>query len=233
MRIKVIACTVFKDYIELLDIDKQFDVEYLEIAKHLKPEELNQLLQTKINQSKGYDSIILLYGICGNAIKGIYAAHCPIIVPRFHDCCSILLGSRKRFKEIFKEQYSKEWTCSTYYQYSNEQSFNDPFGFMNQSLQEYIEKYGEDNGQYLYNMLVKEPDKEQIYISFENDLDKKYIDEILENKDIELKIVKGNLDILKKLFQCQWENDNFLLLEKDERVIPVYDDEIVIKKGKG
>ncbi|TVP75808.1 MAG: DUF1638 domain-containing protein, partial [Puniceicoccaceae bacterium] len=60
------------------------------------------------------DAIILAYGLCGNGLIGIRAGQCPLILPRAHDCISILLGGIVPHATILKENpatyfYSPGW----------------------------------------------------------------------------------------------------------------------------
>ena len=47
-----------------------------------------------------YDAILLAYGLCNNGVRGLHATR-PLVLPRAHDCITLLLGSRHRYAEYF------------------------------------------------------------------------------------------------------------------------------------
>jgi hypothetical protein len=47
------------------------------------------------------DLIVLAYGLCGGAPAGIVARDLPVVLPRAHDCISLLLGGRDRDEREF------------------------------------------------------------------------------------------------------------------------------------
>ena len=48
-----------------------------------------------------YDAIVLGYGLCGNGMAGLRARSVQVVIPRAHDCITLLLGSRQRYAEFF------------------------------------------------------------------------------------------------------------------------------------
>ncbi len=106
--IKIIACEVFKPYIELLGIHE--DIEYLEIESHNDPHKLSKMIQKKIDESQNDSKILLIYGLCGNALLDIQARKTPVYIVKVHDCLSILLGSKERFMALFQDRFSAGWS---------------------------------------------------------------------------------------------------------------------------
>ncbi len=174
--IKIIACSIFKPYIELLDMN--LDIVYLEIEGHNYPKKLAKQIQAEIDKCQDYKKIILLYGLCGNALLNITARNVPVYVVRVHDCLSILLGSTKRFYEIFQERLSCGWSC-----YSLE---NVKISFDNFDKEEQL---------YLESILNL---KKDVYVSFSM---KK---EILYEKQYN-EIIKGDLSFLKSIILLESE----------------------------
>ena len=99
MLLKLIACNVFQREacLCLARSPHVIDVEFFELGEHAQPSRLNQALQAKIDQTenaaKAYAAILLLYGLCGNATNGLQTRQTRLVLPRAHDCCTILLGS--------------------------------------------------------------------------------------------------------------------------------------------
>jgi hypothetical protein len=104
MKIKVIACEVMKE--EILSIEPLLDqeFEFVSMDFHLYPKKLGTELQNIIDRSLGYDRIILAFGLCGGAARGLKAANCPITIPRVHDCISVFLCPNGRCVCDFKKE---------------------------------------------------------------------------------------------------------------------------------
>ena len=103
-RYKLISCSVFKNFVENFISENMLPVDamFIPMGMHLNPEKLNKELQDEIDKAgKGYQAILLLYGLCGNSVLGLTAREIPIIIPRAHDCCTLFLESRKKFLENF------------------------------------------------------------------------------------------------------------------------------------
>lgn len=104
MKYKVISCNVFKREIEYAAARSPhtLEIEFLELGEHARPRELRRKLQERIDAIDGFDAVLLGYGLCGTATDGLAAGKVPLVLPRSHDCCGILLGSRKRFEELVR-----------------------------------------------------------------------------------------------------------------------------------
>ena len=48
---------------------------------------------------KGYDAIVLVYGLCNNGIVGLVARDTRVVMARAHDCITLLMGDRQRYLE--------------------------------------------------------------------------------------------------------------------------------------
>ncbi len=95
---------MFKAELEFLlpESAHTLEVEFLELGEHAYPKSLRQKLQQKIDLAVDCDAVLLAYGLCGTATVELTARQKPVVLIRNHDCGGILLGSRKRFEEIFR-----------------------------------------------------------------------------------------------------------------------------------
>ena len=105
----VIACpTVIEEMQPLLPAGVKTRV--LDFGLHVNPDKLRQTLQQAIDEAaKKAGTIILGYGLCSNAVIGLYSANSTLVVPRVDDCIAIFLGSTA----AYREQSQKE--PGTYY----------------------------------------------------------------------------------------------------------------------
>ena len=126
---KILACRTLED--EIMEIlPKNIDADFLEYGLHNTPDKLRQELQQKINESESYETLLFGYGLCSNGVVGLKTNKHTFVVPRVHDCISLLLGSRKQYDEEFAQfpatyYLSRGWIkqkgdpLSSYYKYSD------------------------------------------------------------------------------------------------------------------
>ena len=105
MRLKLLCCNVFQREAChcLVRTPHVIDVEFVQLGEHDRPDMLRTTLQTLIDRADAadpaYDAILLLFGLCGNATVGLRAGRTPLVMPRAHDCATVLLGSRAAFRQ--------------------------------------------------------------------------------------------------------------------------------------
>ena len=79
------------------------DVVLMDQGLHNEPDKLRAEVQKALDkttdiQGRPYDASLLGYGLCSNGIVGL-SAKIPIVVPRGHDCVTLLLGSKEKYRE--------------------------------------------------------------------------------------------------------------------------------------
>ncbi len=161
MRIKVLACKVFAREVSLLTMESEhvIDVTYLRQGLHDTPDLLRHELQEEIDRIDSGDDmhtqqfgdrdrfagIVLLYGLCSNAVAGLRSRTVPLVVPRAHDCIAMIVGSHKRYKRYFDEHPGTYWYTPGWI----EQTLM-PGSERTRLLRErYEREYGEDNAEFL------------------------------------------------------------------------------------
>ena len=100
---KILACAVVIEELRSR-LPPDIECETLEFGLHRNPEELKKALQEAIDRSKGFDTIVLAYGLCGQAVLGLHTDGATLVIPRADDCIAIFLGSRKAY---LKQQLEK------------------------------------------------------------------------------------------------------------------------------
>lgn len=116
------------------------EVIYMEQDLHRYPDRMKVVLQKKLNKidkEENIDRIILGYGLCSGGINGIKAPKQGLIVPRVHDCITLFLGSRDRYKELFEQNPGTYYLTKTWID-----NQKDPLGQMEN---EYTEKVGRED----------------------------------------------------------------------------------------
>ncbi|MEX0330976.1 MAG: DUF1638 domain-containing protein [Puniceicoccaceae bacterium] len=115
----ILSCDVFQEELfNYLESPGELGaMALLEMGLHDQPDVLRQEVQKTIDRLEAMpniETILLLYGICGNGLIGVESKRCQLIIPRAHDCVSILLGSPEKHQAILKDNpgtyfYSPGW----------------------------------------------------------------------------------------------------------------------------
>ena len=118
-RSAILACDVFKDEVMALagSPPPWHSIAWLEMGLHDHPDTLRREIQNQITQIEtdpAVAQIIMIYGMCGGGLIGVEAQRCPLIIPRAHDCISLLLGSAERHQAVLRQNpatyfYSPGW----------------------------------------------------------------------------------------------------------------------------
>ena len=244
MRYKLICCEVFSReiYMELLENDSTvfpvFPV-FTELMSHTYPDLLRDQIQKEIDKTgpTNFDYVLLGYGLCGNTINGIYAKAVPIVIPRAHDCCTILLGSKEAYQTHFAHRPSCRWASGGYMKGADISLrdndlhyFHDP----NLNYEELVKKYGEDNATYIIESLTPKDDNENQRVFIQtppyNKLNyKDKVEKIAENKGCKFEFIEGNTRLLRMLLNGIWPEEEFLVIPPGYHVEAVYDSVQVIE----
>jgi len=93
-------------------------VHLIKQGLHDRPKNLRAVLQREIDtveeQDQPYDAILLVYGLCGTATAGICSRRIPLVIPRAHDCITLYLGSKARYKEEVAAHPGTYWYSVDY-----------------------------------------------------------------------------------------------------------------------
>ena len=155
MRYKLIACNMFKHEIEhcLPSTPHTIEIVYIELGEHARPNQLRTKLQAQIDNSEGFDAILLCYGLCGRATDSLVARDKPLVLIRSHDCGGILLGSRKRFEEVFKDMPSTPFSSIGIVEKGDYFFDNGELSRDGSEWEHMVEQYGEEDAKYIYDMM--------------------------------------------------------------------------------
>lgn len=203
MNIKVIACEVMQEEIQGLEPVANRDFEYVSMDFHLYPQKLKIELQRIIEESQGYEKIILAFGLCGGAASGLTSKMSELIIPRVHDCISIFLSSNKcsacNFeKEMGTFYLSNGWMITEKTIISDYQRIYIRFG--EKKARRMLERMYDGYKKVLFIETTAEPQEEVIQQS----------QEIAELFGAEYVTVKGDTSFIQKIIEGPWDNENFI-----------------------
>ena len=217
------------------------DPEFTKLGAHESPETLRKQIQDKIDEAgkkEGYDAVLLGYGLCGNAALGLRAGSIPLVIPRAHDCCTIFLGGKSRFIELFKDNLSAEWSSAGYMERSESYLRETDTGRMlglDKSYDELVEQYGEENARYIWETIHPEPHgKELIFIEIPETSHLGYLhrmEELAGEEGKQVRVLDGDMRLIRNLVCGDWNTEDFLVVPPGCKIRAVYDHEKIITAG--
>jgi hypothetical protein len=156
MRFKLLTCEIMFREISLFAAQSPhvIDAVYLPKGLHDTPREMTGVLQAEIDRTDPAqdEAIVLGYGLCSRGTAGVRAREIPLVIPRCHDCITLFLGSRQAYREYFDQHPGTYYFTAGWIERGGatmERMPEEGFG-MGQGLQEYVDRYGEDNGRFLW-----------------------------------------------------------------------------------
>jgi hypothetical protein len=243
MRLKCLSCEALARmvYFHSAFSPHMVDVEIIKLGLHNTPDILRQTLQSRIDQalagSVAYDAVVMAYGLCGKATHGLQARGIPIVVPRAHDCITLFLGSRERYKDQFENRPGTYWYALDYLQRNDNKSTVLSLGAsevennLQDTYQTYVEKYGLDNADYLMGIMGSWQSHYQraayvdMGIGDGSAAEHKARDDA-SNRGWTFEHMQGDSRLIKNLIYGEWEKD-FLILKPGEKLKMTYDEGII------
>jgi transposase InsO family protein len=244
MRLHAIACDVLARPVYLCAARSPHvvDLTLLPRGLHEEPRDLRTRLQAVIDGlPAGYDAIVLGYGLCGGATAGIEARDVPVVLPRAHDCITLFLGARERYDAEVLGRDPTYWYVADQLERPYGAQGGRPDGGLGaggdtedemEALHaEYVAKYGEDNADYLMEVMGawRTHYRRGAFIEL-GVADEAHASAIAreqaERRGWRFETVEGSLVLLRRLFEGDW-NEDILVLRPGERLAMSYDDSVV------
>lgn len=241
MRLRCLACEVLARplYWCAAQSPHVVDIELQRRGLHNEPANLRAHLQARIDAAshEGYDAIIMAYGLCGQAVASLEARDLPLVIPRAHDCITIFLGSRERYRQQFEDHPGTYWYNLDYMERSDGSGSSVALGADTSSdidaiYAEYMEKYGKENADYLMEVMGawQQHYRRAAYIDMGVG-DGAAIEEAAraqaERRGWIFDRVAGDLILVRRLVNGDWDDD-FLIVPPGQRVKMTYDDQVVM-----
>lgn len=199
------------------------DVVLMQQGLHNEPEKLRCQVQKALDrtadvQGRDYDASLLGYGLCSNGIVGL-SAKIPVVVPRGHDCITLLLGSKEKYQEYFDSHRGVYWFSPGWIE-TNTQPGKERY---EHTLKQYIEKYGQDNAEYLMQVeqgWMKEYNwATYIDWGFTNaQEEKEYTRSCAEFLGWNYDEIKGDPSLIQRLLDGEWTESDFLIVKTGQKI---------------
>jgi len=237
-RVAIVTCAVIEQEIRhfAADLAHVVHIEVLEQGLHNEPHRLRTTVQDAIDRVEDRvdaEAIVLGYGLCSRGTEGVRTRRCRLVITRAHDCITLLLGCRQRYADYAVKHPGTYWYSPGWIQ------CHVAPGEARYHLlrQQYVEKYGEDNADYLM-------EQEQAWFAHYDTA--AFVDLGVGNLDEGVRFTEqcarwlgwrfdhqcGNPELLRALLTGPWPDDRFVVLEPgrtfkmtaDERIIASADD---------
>lgn len=246
MRLKLISCEVF--YREMCAAvarsRNQVDVEFLPKGLHdIGCAGMRERLEAVLGQvdESRYEAVLFGYGLCNNGLVGLRARSIPIVVPRAHDCITLFLGSKERYRDYFKQNPGVYFKTTGWMERADrgelrQLSIQHQSG-MDLTYEEMVAKYGEDNAKFLYEQLG---DQKRNYGQFTfiemgvepDDSFERRCQAEATQRDWKFEKVQGDLSMIQRFVDGQWNEREFLVVPPGRRLVATYDDGVIAVEEK-
>jgi hypothetical protein len=244
LRLKIIACKILFREISLLSAQctNYLDVTYVRQKLHNTPKKLKNAIQAEIDSiesgkdihtsyppnNEDFDAILLGYGLCSNCIEGVKSHKYPLIVPRAHDCITLFLGSKEKYKDYFFNNKGTYW-------YNKGWIENAPMpGEIHHEalLKEYTLKYGK----VAEDMVAHAEDWREGYNTaafirwseIGTPYYEQYTKDCADYIGWDYRVVEGDSSLIKDFLNGNWSDDRFLVVPPNKEILPSYDDNVII-----
>ena len=199
-RTKIIACaTVIEEMLPHLPADVETQV--LDFGLHINPKELKRVLQETIDvMARGADTILLGYGLCSQAVVGLRANGCTLVVPKVDDCIAIFLGSGVAYQDQFRAE------PGTYYLTKGWIEAGDsPFA----EYDSLVERYGEEKAQWLMGQMLKNYTRLALINTglYELERYRAYARSTAERWGLRYEEIPGSGTLIARLLHGPWDGD--------------------------
>lgn len=236
VKIKLLACEVFfREVCHLVAVSPTTcDLEFLPKGLHdLGAERMVARLQERIDAvEQGYDAIALAYGICNNGIVGLTARGTRLVIPKAHDCMTLFLGDRKRYRQYFDANPGTYYRTSGWFEHASsgsagEDTVPQKLGLF-QDFRKLVEQYGEENARYIMEVMGDSTANYSrlTFINMGLPQDSAFRQRAVEEaakKGWTFDELQGSMELLRVLIDGPWD-ERFVVVEPGCAIKPVYAD---------
>jgi hypothetical protein len=211
-RTVVVACaTVIEEMLPLMP--EEIEHRILEFGLHAYPAKLRDTLQAAIDglvaAHPGEELTILLgYGLCSQALVGVEARACTLVLPHVDDCIAIFLGSRS----AYRQQAGAE--PGTYYLTKGwVEAGETPFT----EYERAVARYGEARAERIFKIMLANYKRLALINTGQYEIEKyrDYARQTAERFNLRYEEIPGATTLVEKLLFGPW-NDEFIVLRPGE-----------------
>jgi hypothetical protein len=231
--VAVVCCAVLEEEVRTL-IPKSSRIAAIRVLPqglHSTPTLLRQRLQETIDElecSSPAQVITLVYGLCSRGTEGVVARRARLVLPRAHDCITLLLGSRQRYAEYVRGHPGTYWYSPGW----NRHHLPPGQERFRAALEEYRKRFSEEDAQYLMETeqawFTQYDRATYVHLGLADPTDDvTYTRRCADWLGWSFDQQHGDPQLLKELIAGPWDDERFLVLEPGETATMTADDRIV------
>jgi hypothetical protein len=254
MFLKVISCEIaFREICYVAAQSRHLaDLEFLTQGLHDAPNKGRQELQERIDAVPPgkYDAILLGYALCGNMINGLSARQTPLVIPRAHDCITFFLGSCERYQRLAETRpgsyyYTSGWLECVRRRGERASPMDLRFLPSRAGLSpgtepiyaEWVKKYGKERAQYLMEVMGHWTESYTHGVLIDFDFTRplhlhEQVETICERRGWHFEQIEGDLRLLQRWVDGEWDSQSFLVVGPGEKVAPSYDAGVICAEAE-
>lgn len=201
----VLACaTVIEEMLPMLPPGVGHKV--LDFGLHVNPAKLKEVLQQEIDcLSEEAETIILGYGLCSNAVLGLRADNCTLVVPRVDDCIAIFLGSRERHRQVAREEPGSYYLTKGWIE-----AGDSPFSEYDRT----VEKYGKERADRITRAMLAHYTRLVLIDTgnYRMEESREYAQRTAERFGLRFEEIEGSGELVRKMIDGPWDTDEFVVV---------------------
>jgi hypothetical protein len=242
MRLQAITCDMLLRPIEHLAATSPHEVvvSALSASLHAEPLSLRERIQAEVDRievgDRLADAVVLAYGLCGGATAGLTARSRPLVLPRAHDCATIFLGSRERYRREHEATPGTYWFTEDLLDRGNAlkgwllgdaQRSED----VQATHQAFVQRYGQENADYLMETLGAWRSHYERGAFLDTGLAPdgsagERAQTESEQRGWRFERVDADLSLMRRLLDGEWDDD-FQVVAPGQRLAMSYDEDVV------
>ena len=180
-----------------------YDLVWFDSRLHNVKRKLHDVVQEFLNSAdgRGYRSVLMATGFCGNAVLDLRAGDAPLVIPRVDDCISLLLGSVQQ-----KHRWLNSYFLTEGWLKGGENIWNE--------YQRSLQKYGEEKTEQIFRIMLANYRRLTLLDTGCYDLEAcgRQAREIAEKLALELTVAPASVDYLRRLLTGPWDEEHFLIV---------------------
>jgi hypothetical protein len=216
------------------------DLDFVSQGLHdIDAPEMARRIQDRIDAAAAdrYAAVLLGFALCNNGIVGVRARDIPVVIARAHDCITLFLGSKERYRE------QSGRAPGTYYRttgWVERDSTPEDLGCatkmhklgLDRAYDDYVREYGEENARYIWQTIQGGLVHYDTLAYIEMGLGGRRSYEDATRREAaergwRFALIPGDLSLLRRLFAGEWEEKDFLVVPPGRGIVATNDEDIV------
>ncbi len=221
------------------------DLEFLPQGLHDTPAQGRAELQRRIEAvpADAYEAVLVGYGMCGGILHGLCAGTTRLVIPQAHDCITFFLGSQERYQERFTERPGTYYFTAGWLEVpvrrggqagAGHGAFMParPAAAIEARAAEWTVRHGEEAARYLLEEMQRwtQHYTHGTLIEFDFTRPLRLDDQVRRlctEKGWEFEAVPGDLGLLQRWLDGDWEAADFLEVAPGQKVVPSFDVRVI------